>query len=440
MYTANDERVVMQVNGLKAAFHMPNALIPKFKNKNGGNWHLSQGEENKAEEIVQNLPPGNPRFVFPVDEYHCPANWMNGSVKASSYWLPVRAGCGMWLDFNYNYLHSHHVACVVSIQGINPITGQKTKNLHIEQYREKCPIHKTEFGQDRYCEKCEYKWAAQNYVSSNCTPKGLLWIDGFKFADGIVRQYVFTKETVKGVANQIIGDERVFAVGIAFYLSKEPKKVEPLAPELTDANYSSGSINYSSGSILKGFTPSNKINPSIKVDNSYKSHGQNLNCSVPKIKRAVSQHQNSIRLRDTNDFVDALHQQKLETMSQNPQLLGIQDSCTDFDYGEIAKGGTVRDENIDIAPNEKLSPSDIDGEIREKSPEEIEKEMEKLEITAGARIRQQIYLDPESPEFWRDEPEGLIYLNYCSIEDAEKIMKNGRKERAGSFMSALSGI
>jgi len=77
MYTNNDERVVMKVNDLKAAFHMPEALTPKINKETG-------------EEKVQGLPPAAPRFVFPVEEYSaCPSNWMHGSSKASSYWLPV---------------------------------------------------------------------------------------------------------------------------------------------------------------------------------------------------------------------------------------------------------------------------------------------------------------------------------------------------------------
>jgi hypothetical protein len=470
----------MQVNGLKAAFHMPQAVLPKFKRKNGdGYWHPKNGEDDKGEEVTQGLPPGSPRFVFPVDEYKgCPANWMHGSSKASSYWLPVRSGCGMWIDLNYNYNHSHHVACVVSIQGVNPITGQQTKKLRLEQYRERCPVHDIEFGQERFCEMCNYKWDAQNYVASNCTPKGLLWIDGFRFADGVVRQYVFTKETCKGVAANVIGDERVFAIGIAFYLSKKPKAEAPIAPELTkpDGNYDwsnsygGSSAKYSGdiatfkrvsiplerrakagGKILTGFPPSNTISPSVSISD--KDHSFQMKSSG-----------NSLQLEEQTVIEQcAVEDVKMDVLAQNPQLLGVAsppppaagfptddstslqqsasgDACTNFDadYSMDEDHWIPTKPVVDLAPGEKLSPSDISGELVEKSPEEIEREMEKLEITAGARIRQRIYVDPEEPDFWQEEPAGFIYINYVDLETAEKILSAGQTKMAGSFLAGVN--
>lgn len=66
-------------------------------------------------------------------------------------------------------------------------------------------------------------WPEQNYLATTATRHGLLWLDGFRAKDGQVRQYVFTQDTTRGVAAQIIGDERVYALGIAFFLSKNPK-------------------------------------------------------------------------------------------------------------------------------------------------------------------------------------------------------------------------
>lgn len=594
-----DERVVMKVNDLQCAFHMPPALMPKFRRKNSKVlWDSKDDIEDRGEEIVQNLPPGAPRFAFSVDDYPaCPPNWMHGSGKASSYWLPARPGCGMWLDFNYNYEHSHHVAVVVSIQGINPITGQKTNGLRLEQYRENCPVHNTPFGQNRFCEECGHEWDAQNYISTNTTPRGLFWIDGFRGGDGEVRQYVFTEETCKGVAAGIIGEDRVFAIGVAFYLSKEPKAVKPLAPEIAAYEQYKGasswtSHNYSSGK-LKGFPPSNTISPSVKITDPN---------DIATFKRI------SIPLERRNvegagvAAPDAISDAKLQIMAENPQLLGIPSQinvtpgmipstiqcsvptdlnvpplvmpCIDTtkDYSHVAKGGTLRDSswanksdnsdhpnlsnpyvpstpaaapppdikfgpgpnidkinfgeadatnknsrkyqrlemlsssghqmvmkdgypqddatslqqladgdsNLDIfyssqigpdgkeysmetgavldpdsfaprkgacaspfkktlefAPNE-TSPSEIGHDLKERTPEEIESEMKKLEITAGARIKQRIFQDPEEPEFWQKEPAGFIYINYVDLATAEKIMAAGKHSRSGSYLSSLA--
>ena len=70
----------MRVNGLYASINTPEAL---------------KGEE------VHNLPPYSPCSAHVVDEYEdCPSNWMHGSDKASSYFVPVEAVevCGLILQ------------------------------------------------------------------------------------------------------------------------------------------------------------------------------------------------------------------------------------------------------------------------------------------------------------------------------------------------------
>lgn len=200
----------MELKGLRCTLHMPKALERK---------------EVGGIEVAQSLPPYNPRAAFSVEEYPgCPDNWMRSSPDAASYFVPIVPGYGMWLDFNYNQSnHSRHVAAVVSIQGVNAITGLKTDKVTLEQYKNNCPRHDKPFGGERFCEDCRYKWDAQNYLASNATPHDMFWLDGFRAKDGEVRQFIFTEETMRGVAAQILGEERVFALGIAFFLSKEQK-------------------------------------------------------------------------------------------------------------------------------------------------------------------------------------------------------------------------
>ena len=99
--------------------------------------------------------------------------------------------------------------------------------MRLEQYRNKCPIHAYEFQQDRFCPECKFKWPPQNYLATTGTPVGMFWLDGFRTAEGQVKQYILTAEEIKGVAAQIIGDQRVFAIGVAFYKSKLPKPLPP---------------------------------------------------------------------------------------------------------------------------------------------------------------------------------------------------------------------
>lgn len=56
--------------------------------------------------------------------------------------------------------------------------------------------------------------------------RGKLWIDGFRTAQEEIRGFLITQETMKGVAAQLIGEERVWAIGMAFFKSKL-EKIEP---------------------------------------------------------------------------------------------------------------------------------------------------------------------------------------------------------------------
>ncbi len=203
----------MEVNGLKCTLNMPAAI----KSQKGGD----------GQEVTHGLPPYARRAAYRVGEYDeaCPESWIRGSAEEASYFVPVEAEHGLWLDFNDNRSHSHHVAVLISVQGVNPITGQPVGDDKFEQYRKNCPMHGSKFGEERFCKACGFKWDAQNYLAGNATPPGLFWLDGFRAKDGVVRQYVFTEDVARGVAAQIVGEERVFAIGIAFYLSKEPKPV-----------------------------------------------------------------------------------------------------------------------------------------------------------------------------------------------------------------------
>jgi len=159
---------LMRNNGFSVGFNMPPAL---------------SGEE------IKTLPPYNKRMHFLVDKYPaCPKDWLRSEGIVKSFFVPVVEGSGMWFDFNDNESHTHHVAIVISVQGVNPITGMPCNDAQLEQYIEECPKHKIKFGPDRYCSKCDYKWPKQNYITTTGTPRGHFWLDGFRTAEGIIRQ------------------------------------------------------------------------------------------------------------------------------------------------------------------------------------------------------------------------------------------------------------
>lgn len=262
------ENSQMKVDDLTCVLHQPPGLKQKY--------------DANGKEIAQSLPPSCPTSAFVVDEYPaCPANWMHGSARASSYFVPVEIGRGMWFDFNANADKQYDIAAMVSIQGVNAITGQKTSTMRLEQYKERCPVHDREFGHNRHCEECGYQWPAQNYISTTGQPRGQFWIDGFRNADGIVRQYLVTEEECRGVAAQTIGEDRVFAIGIAFFRSKNPKPRDPdiatfkrisiplhkqQSGGVAGGQWMNSGEEKTAGGVLKGFKPSNTISPSVSLN------------------------------------------------------------------------------------------------------------------------------------------------------------------------------
>ena len=341
----NSGSTTLTVNGLHCTFNMPAAVARQ---------HDARGNE-----VTANLPPYSPRIGYPVDRFPAsPNSWMHGSGKASSYFVPILPETGMWLDFNANTGHSHHVAAVVSVQGVNPLTGMKADPIRLEQYKDKCPKHGEAFLQDHYCPTCKFEWHPQNYLSSNSG--GPFWIDGFRTEDGVIRQWYFTEEECKGVAAQLIGADRVFAIGIAFYLSKLPKP----APRYNTRG--GGHVYLCSASSSLGFAAT-----------SY---------------------------NDSND--------------------SCLESIADESVGYEALG--------DIYNNQRLGSFDAEQAS-------IEKSLKKLEIGAGAKIHQKIGADPEKLDFWQDEPAGMIYINYCDISTAERILAAGqRQQKAEGFLAGVN--
>lgn len=340
----NSGSTTLTVNGLHCTFNMPEAVARR---------HDAQGNE-----ITAGLPPYGPRIGYPVDKFPAaPQSWMHGSGKASSYFVPILADHGMWLDFNQNGNHTHHVAAVISVQGINPLTGLKADPIRLEQYKDKCPKHGETFLQDRYCPTCKFEWHPQNYLSSNSG--GPLWIDGFRTEDGVIRQWYFTEEECKGVAAQLIGAERVFAIGIAFYLSKLPKP----APRY---NTRGGDM------VFLCSAPSAGIGPAM--DYSYME----------------------------------------ESVSCNYEPMGA------------------------VYNNQRLGSFEAEAAFEEEAAS-IEASAKKLEIGAGAKIHQKIGADPEKLDFWQDEPAGMIYINYCDISTAARILVAGmRQQRAEGFLAGVN--
>lgn len=352
----NDYKVTMEINGLKAVFNMPKAR--------------EKQKDAKGNELAQGLPEYNQRPAFVVDEYPaCPSSWMHGSGNSASYFVPVVPEHGMWLDFTQNMHYSpngkdyYDVAVVPSIQGINPITGTKSDPIRLEQYREMCPKHQKEFKQDLFCEECKYRHHPQNYLASNTGSD--FWLDGFRTEDGTIRQWYFTEDECKGVAAQIIGDERVFAIGLAFYIAKQPKPATQFTTVYS--NYPYVTSPYSTA-----------YNYDVMVGATYMCAS-----SSPETMSA-----------STNKLTN-----KIKTSAR------------------VTRGSVM--DSLKIQAN-------------------VESSQKLLEIGAGAKISQKINRDPQDLSYWGEEPAGFIYINYCDVETAEKIIAAGKRQEAEEgFLAGL---
>ena len=184
-------------------------------------------------EEAYGLPPGTPIPVYPVDAISsCPESWIRG---AGNYVCPVVPETGIWFNFTQN--DHMNTAVLLSVKGINPITGQKLEGLTLEKYEECCPVHKVKFQGDLFCSECNYKWPPQNYV---CYPN-IMWFDGFRQPDGTVRQFFFSEDEKRDIASLVIGKQNtVPAFGFAFY---QPKTARQAVQQVFRGGISGQSVN-----------------------------------------------------------------------------------------------------------------------------------------------------------------------------------------------------
>jgi hypothetical protein len=355
---------LMTVNGLSVGLNMPQAL---------------QSQTVNGLETAHSLPPYHRRRAFLVDEYPaCPEGWMRSSGRIKSFFVPIIEGAGLWLDLNACSNHANHVAAVISIQGINAVTGLPCKDPQLEQYKDQCPKHKETFGPDRLCKKCGFKWPKQNYLCTTGTPYGGFWLDGFRAEDGSVRQYLFTASETRGVAAGIIGKDRVFALGVSFFKSKEPK---PAPSPIFARKLSFSDINDGYGS--KGL-----------------------------------------------DFM--LHD--AETIAHAAATIHY---CADTSTRGITSKSTVEQYDKILKSSKHEAHATLGVMHRSNATVKLS---QNLEIAAGARIDQSVYDDPNDLEFWQQEPDGIIVINYCLESEAEAIIEAGKVDLSGhkdGFMANL---
>ena len=426
----------MTINNCKIGLNMPQALAS-----------VGSGET----EFVHQLPPYHRRKAFLVDEYPaCPSDWLRSTGRVKSYFVPIIEGAGLWLDLNHCLKEvPQHVAVVVSVQGVNAATGLPCKDAQLEQYRDECPKHKKPFGPDRLCKECGYKWPKQNYLATAGTPEGQFWLDGFRAEDGKVRQYVLTAQKERGVAKAIVGDERVHALGLSFFLTKEKRPERPAPERMRSASVMSfhslmdspgvDSVLYDKSCSLGDSGPTGPLGPpgaslgdtttnwgacaaaaagpatySLSVDNTplLKAMAEaGVAPETPPTKDSTkisAKYSGSLMSRSASASVNK------RTYDAARHLCSVSsDEPVAANFMEVASAAPVAMRSVAV---------------------------KKMEIAAGARIDQQVYPDPLSLDAYQAEPEGIIVINYASEQDCDRIIAAGKVDLSGSKEGFLKNV
>lgn len=317
------------------------------------------------------LPPYHGRRIFLVDEYPaCPSHWLPSQGRILSVFVPIVHGKAAWLDFNQCYKAATDVAVVVSVQGVNAITYQRCENAQLEQFLDQCPTHHKPFGPHRLCTDCGFKWPRQNYLATTGTPEGTLWLDGFRRPDGSVSQYILSVDKSRtGVAEAVIGNERVHALGLSFFGAKTPKPQKPIFRE----DYFASALKGIGGSGLKSLV-SEYYTDSLTLGGGSKGF--------------------------------AFGGDTLKSFSGS----GVEISCASH-HGEIHARSTRT--NVEV---------------------------EDVEVVPGNSLDQVIHDDLQPLDYWQEQPEVVVIVNYCSEDEADAIIAAGKVDVSGDQAGMLGKL
>jgi len=348
---------------------------------------------------VFGLPPGRALPVYYADEFMA---WPKSYMKGPGVFLvPVRPNKGLW--FNWTSNTANNTAIIPTVKGCNPITGLQTSGFHLERYVDKCPKHGIDFKADRFCSECNYKWPPQGYVSA----PNILWLDGFRSDDGSVRQFFFTEDELRDVASKMIGRENTIpAFGFAFYRPKQPREV-PL-------NTYRGVI-YSSAYMNHTTLGSSTAHSSIKY-------------CVPPSGSLI-----------TDGDLDMLSEGPSSVLysSFTSGAVPCAASGARLDYGcdeiKIPESTTPRIRAKMMGKTVRFHSSDISEEVKSQPVKEVA-------IGAGAKIQQELVLDPYELDSWKDTPDAVMTIYFVFQEKFEELKAGGLRDIQGSPEGMLANV
>jgi len=224
----------MEISGLRIGVHLTTALVSR---------HGAGGRE-----IAQSLPPYGLTQVHDLVEYpDAPESWVRANApneRTYFFGVPRSPERGIWFDFQSFQYDQHDVAVRVSMQGIDALSGMRADDTRLHWYKNNCPRHNTPFVSGRFCQQCNYAWPGVNFLSTSGARKdgATLWLDGFRNTEGDVRQAIFVDDPNRGVAAQLIGEDRspAFAFVLRRSITQKPVEQAPLRRSLPSFGGDSG--------------------------------------------------------------------------------------------------------------------------------------------------------------------------------------------------------
>jgi hypothetical protein len=365
-------------------------------------FHAAIMRAEKKTKDNDGLPSGLPIPILPVDYLNeHPKDWVPGE---GSYVIPVNPEWGLW--FNWTMNDPARTAVLPSVKGMNPITGERSSGYDIKKIEDTCPIHDEPFKTGKYCEKCDFRWPSQNFVSD----PNPMYMDGFRQPDGTVRQFYFTEELAKSIPELVIGKEdTVPAFGFCFY---KPKK---------DVSYPD-----------PGKRHKNQF-PDCSYSNLY------TNCSYSNLytmgmdysSREIND-KGSIRCRTLGDSIFTLNSYSsdsgLRCRSVGPSERGAYYSST---VNEVKCSETYTSHGIITPPNssDQIKPDSFFPLI--------EKE---VGVGAGAKIAQDFKNDSRDISYWQEKPSSVVRLYFVFQDEFSYYVSKGIKNLEGNKDGYLSGL
>ena len=345
------------------------------------------------------LPPGVPFHVIPTSYLpSCPDSWVRGS---GSYVVPIDGEDAFWFDWTMNNPYS--TAVIPSVKRMNPITGRPIDELRMEQYSDKCPVHDVSFSHGLFCEKCGYQWAPQNFVSYPNTA----WQDGFRHADGKVRQFFFTEDEMRDVASAVIGKENtVPAFGFAFFKTK----VEPIVQKQSQSRF----LKYIAEPHFLQAVPAIYLVDKSTSNLHWKGGGQSAGVTY------TSSHSD-----DGGKGLCSIQSASITSSISGASAGFEMDSC------DVVREGFTSLGSCDTS-GVMLHDGGPDVDSLSETPKIISKSfsaprsvMRSVSVGAGAEINQGLKRDMRALDEWISEPQSIIRLYFVGVEQLVSIVERG---------------